>query len=114
MSGRGERVPRPPSAGQWTLRFTARDVAVDWEKLCSTQPEAARRAYDHLCNDPRSVSERNHRLKGSYASMSYKGRDLERWQHEVTGSGRIWFLIDDEKRTVWLQEVHIGHPKQTE
>lgn len=28
--------------------------------------------------------------------------------------GRIWYCIDDEKKTVWLTAVHIGHPKATE
>jgi hypothetical protein len=34
--------------------------------------------------------------------------------HEVTGAGRIWFLIEDESRTVWLKDVSVGHPKTTE
>jgi mRNA-degrading endonuclease RelE of RelBE toxin-antitoxin system len=114
VSVRGARVPRPPSEGEWTLRYTAREVAVEWEKLCSTHASAARRAYDYLTQNPRQRTERNFRLKGELGTCDYRGRTLERWQHEVTGGGRIFFLIDDERRTVWLQQVYIGHPKATE
>ncbi|WP_419850240.1 hypothetical protein [Candidatus Poriferisocius sp.] len=40
--------------------------------------------------------------------------ELPQWQYEVTSSGRIWYCIDDDKKTVWLTAVHIGHPKATE
>ena len=39
---------------------------------------------------------------------------LPQWQYEVTAGGRIWYCIDDDKKTVWLTAVHIGHPKATE
>ena len=29
-------------------------------------------------------------------------RQMEQWQYEVTGSGRIWYCIDGQKKTVWL------------
>ena len=42
------------------------------------------------------------------------GVEMEQWQYEVTGSGRIWYCIDDKKKTVWLTQVSLGHPKATE
>ena len=33
---------------------------------------------------------------------------------EVTGAGRLWYAIDDEKRTLRLIRAGTGHPKQTE
>lgn len=42
------------------------------------------------------------------------GEPMEQWQYEVTGGGRLWYCIDDEKRTVWLTEAAPGHPKATE
>ena len=47
------------------------------------------------------------------------GVEMEQWQYEVTGSGRIWYCIqphdiDDQKKTVWLTRVSVGHPKATE
>jgi len=40
--------------------------------------------------------------------------ELEQWQIEVTGGGRIWYLVDDDARTVWLVEAGTGHPRATE
>jgi hypothetical protein len=39
---------------------------------------------------------------------------MDRWQIEVTGSARVWYLIDDDHRTVWLVHAGPGHPKATE
>ena len=39
---------------------------------------------------------------------------MERWQHEITAGGRVWFLIDEEKHTIWIDEVHLGHPAKTD
>lgn len=58
--------------------------------------------------------ERHHRLKGKLGSAMLKGEPVERWQFEVTGGGRIWYLIDDEARTAWVTYAGTGHPKRTE
>jgi hypothetical protein len=42
------------------------------------------------------------------------GRVLEQWQYEVTGAGRLWYCIDDDRRTVWLTLAMVGHPKETD
>jgi hypothetical protein len=42
------------------------------------------------------------------------GRLLEQWQHEVTGAGRVWYVIDDDRRTAWMTDASPGHPKETE
>ena len=42
------------------------------------------------------------------------GVEMEQWQKEVTGSGWISYCIDDKKKTVWLAQVSLGHPKATE
>ena len=42
------------------------------------------------------------------------GKNLEQWQYEVTGGGRIWFCLDPERRIVWLTSAGTGHPNQTE
>ena len=53
-------------------------------------------------------------MQGSYRTRSRSGIEMEQWQYEVTGSGRIWYCIDDKKKTVWLTQVSLGHPKATE
>ena len=43
-----------------------------------------------------------------------QGRTMERWQHEITAGGRVWFLLDEDKHTIWIDEVHLGHPAKTD
>ncbi|MEH1055728.1 hypothetical protein V6U89_11015 [Micromonospora sp. CPCC 206171] len=113
---RGDRAAPPALAGEYELRFAESAAADGWEQLARQAPANLRRAYDALRADPRSRTspERQHRLKGSLATASWKGQELERWQYEVTGGGRIWYLIDDERRTVWLTYAGTGHPRATE
>lgn len=114
MPGRRQRVPRPAVGDDWQLRFLKNPAVRGWDDLCGKAPEAAARAYDLLQHDPRQRTERNHPLRGELGTGTVAGRELERWQHEVTGAGRLWFLIDDDNRTVWVELVTLGHPKATE
>lgn len=115
MSGRrGGRIPRPATGADWELRFLKNPAVKGWEDLCRLHPEAAARAHDLLRLDPRRRTDRNHPLRGELSTGQVKGRTCERWQHEVTGAGRVWFLIDDDEHTIWLEAVSLGHPKATE
>lgn len=40
-----------------------------------------------------------------------KGRELDHWQIEVTGAGRIWYLVDNDTHTVWIDHAGPGHPR---
>jgi hypothetical protein len=65
--------------------------------------------------NPRPAKDSRHtRLHGDLATKLFEGRDLEQWQIEVTGGGRVWYAVDDEKRTVWLTHAATRHPKVTE
>jgi hypothetical protein len=55
-------------------------------------------------------SPRHHRLRGRLATAMVKGRALDRWQIEVTGAGRIWYLVDREGATVWIDYAGSAHP----
>jgi hypothetical protein len=57
---------------------------------------------------------RQHRLKGSLATGTHGGRTLPQWQYEVTSGGRIWYLVDADRRTVWVQAASTAHPKATD
>lgn len=57
---------------------------------------------------------RHHRLHGKLATIKVNDRTFDQWQYEPTGGGRIWFYVQEEKRTVWLREVTFGHPKATD
>jgi hypothetical protein len=82
--------------------------------VCSVAPGNARVAWEHITADPRNRTARQHPLKGSLGTRVVNGRQLEQWQYEVTGGGRLWYVIDDEAKTVWLTEARPGHPKATE
>lgn len=114
MAKRRGRVPRPASPGEWELRFAHKSVADNWDKLCSTERAAAAPAHDWLRRKATERSARNHPLKGNLAQAEFGGETFPQWQHEVTGAGRIWFLVDERRRTIWFTAVHIGHPKATE
>lgn len=63
---------------------------------------------------PPVQSPRHHRLLHDLATGMIKGRPLDHWQVEVTGAGRIWYLVDPESRIVWIDHAGPGHPKATE
>ncbi len=42
------------------------------------------------------------------------GQEMEQWQYGVTGAGRLWCCIDDDRQTVWLTGATTGHPEATE
>jgi len=113
---RGDRAAPPPVPGEYDLRFAGNDAAAGWEQLAAQAPGNLRRAFDAIRADPRSRSapERQHRLKGSLGTGTWKGETFERWQYEVTGGGRIWYLIDDNRRTAWITYAGTGHPKATD
>jgi hypothetical protein len=62
---------------------------------------------------PTPASGHHHRLKHDLAWGSHNGQRLEQWQYEVTGGGRVWYLVNHDTRTVWLVHAGTGHPKLT-
>jgi hypothetical protein len=114
MPTRGERVAPPPAPGDWDLRFHERAAAEGWEQLCAHAPGPSGTAWNQVRTDPRNRSARQRPLKRDLATRSIGGRVLEQWQYEVTGAGRLWYCIDDDRRTVWLMLAKVGHPKETD
>lgn len=114
MPKRRERVAPPPPKGGWDFRYGTSDATTGWEKLCAAAPANSRIAWEKVTADPRDRSDRQHPLKGGLGTRTVNGEDMEQWQYEVTGGGRLWYCIDDKKRTVWLMEAMPGHPKATE
>jgi hypothetical protein len=113
---RGDRVAPPPRPGEYDLRFANSESAKGWEQLCRQAPGNTRTAYDAIRADPRPTPQthRHHRLRHNLGSGTHNGKTLEQWQYEVTGGGRIWYLVDGETRTVWLTYAGTGHPKATD
>ncbi|WP_406094027.1 hypothetical protein [Kitasatospora purpeofusca] len=113
---RGDRAAPPPAGDEYDLRFANSAAADGWELLARHAPTALRRAYDRIRAAPRAIDNpaRHHRLNGRLATAVFKGRELERWQYEVTGGGRIWYLVDTEDAIAWIVHAGPGHPKKTD
>jgi hypothetical protein len=114
MPKRRERVAPPPAQRGWDFRYGTSDAAKGWEKVCAAAPRNARTAWEKITADPRTRTDRQHPLKGSLGTRTVNGDDMEQWQYEVTGGGRLWYVIDEKNKTVWLTEAMPGHPKATE
>ena len=111
---RRDRAAPPPRKGEWDCRFASNDAAKSWEQLGASAPNNVRAAWEHITANPRHRSKRQKRLRHALATATVNGIEMPQWQFEVTGGGRIWYCFDDDKKTIWLTAVHIGHPKATE
>jgi hypothetical protein len=105
-------------SAEWDVRFATNDAVKGWLALEAEAQENLRVAWDTMCTDPGpgpgKPTPRHSRLKGSLATGCHGSRDLPQWQIEVTGGGRIWYLLDEDKHVVWVKMASSGHPKQTE
>ena len=63
---------------------------------------------------PRTDSARHSRLRWQLSSVRVGDRQLAHWQIEVTGAGRVWYLVDPDKATIWIDYAGPGHPKATD
>ena len=114
MPKRRERVAPPPAPGGWDFQHATSDAVSGWEKVCAAAAGNTRIAWEQVIADPRERSERQHPIKGTLGRRLINGETLEQWQYEVTGAGRLWYCIDDQRRIVWLTLATPGHPKATE
>ncbi|EOM74223.1 hypothetical protein Rrhod_4366 [Rhodococcus rhodnii LMG 5362] len=87
-----------------------------WDTLCQQVPSNALTAWTELRTrrDQPAPTSRHHCLKGSLATATHRGIAMEQWQYEVTGGGRIWYLVDIDGRTLWIKATGTGHPKATD
>jgi hypothetical protein len=109
-------VAPPARPGHYKLFFASSEAARGWEELCRQAPGNTLTAYEAIGADPCPTppTPRQHPLKGELALRAYGGKTLPVWQYEVTGSGRIWYLVDHDTRTCWIHVAGTGHPKQTD
>jgi hypothetical protein len=114
MPKRRERVAPPPAKEGRDLRYGTGDAVTGWDKVCAAAPANARAAWERITTDPRQRDDRQHPLRGGLGARTVNGEEMEQWQYEVTSGGRLWYCIDDKRRTVWLTDAMPGHPKATE
>ena len=63
---------------------------------------------------PRTDTARHSRLHGHLSTVRIGDKRFGHWQIEVTGGGRVWYLVDPDKATVWVDYAGPGHPQATE
>jgi hypothetical protein len=115
---RGDDAAPPPINDEYRIVFTSTDAARGWTDLSRQEPSNTRWAFEQMRNNPgcrnQPPSGRHSRMKREYANGFHNGCELPQWQIEVTGGARIWYLVDNEKRTCWIKEAGRAHPKGTE
>ncbi|MFD4315237.1 hypothetical protein [Streptomyces sp. NPDC058548] len=54
------------------------------------------------------------KLRGRLATRALGGRIYPQWEYEVTAGGRVRYLVDEARRTVYLVYAAPRHPKDTD
>ncbi|MEV0852894.1 hypothetical protein [Nocardia fluminea] len=115
MSGakRGDELPRPKP---WRVIAQNTQAARGWIELQRSVIDALDRAWTDITANPRSMANphRQHQLKAGLKAVKFGETELDQWQYEVTGGGRIWYAIDDDTRTIWITKASTGHPGVTD
>jgi hypothetical protein len=110
-----DRVAPPPTGDEWDLRFGTTEAAKGWQELCGLTSNSTRDAFELMRSQPRPPQDATrYQLRGDLSTRRFGGRVLEQWQVKVGSSGRIWYLPDDEKHTVWIVYASPAHPKDTD
>lgn len=106
----------PPVGGEWDVRFGTAEAVKGWEELGQKASGNTRRAFEALLTDPAPPNEtdRQHRLKGDLKSRVLGGEALPQWEYEVTGGGRVRYLVDAGAKRVWIVLAGVGHPSDTD
>lgn len=118
MSPKKNDPVAPPAIGEeWHIRYHVTDVVSGWNELQNRAANNLRAAWEVMRHNPGPTSGeptgRHHRLRDRLARGARGGRVMPRWQIEVTGGDRVWYLLDVEKHTVWVEYAG-AHPKATE
>jgi len=114
---RNDSVAPPTIGDEWRVGYSTNEAIKGWQELENQVPNNLREAWETMRHNPGpgpgKPTNRHHPLKGLLATGTHQGRVLPRWQIEVTGGDRLWYLLDVEKRTVWVEYAG-PHPKATE
>ncbi len=110
-----DRVAPPSVGGEWDVRFGTAEAAKGWSELCTQFARNTREAFEQMRANPRPPRDGTHyQLRGDLGSRDFQGRSLEQWQIKISNSARVWYLPDDDQRTVWVVYASPAHPKQTD
>ena len=118
-------MPKPPArreasraaTGPWTVRPASARAQKEWNQAAAAEPELMSGLRERLRLRPLDRSDnpnRTHQLKPPLADRVIGGKRLPQWQHELSGSGRVFYRPDPTDRVVWVTKVDLAHPKQTD
>ena len=116
---RGKRVAPPappPGKGEYDVLFECRAAEVGWKELGNKAPGNTFRAWHEMRTNPapQMQTPRHHQMDGDLAYGTKGGETFPMWQLEVTGGGRIWYLLDEGRSICWVKVAGVGHPKATD
>lgn len=113
---RGDEVVPPPAKGEYKIRFGTSKAVSGWEDLGNEAPGNTAKAWHMMRTDPAPAqpTDRHHRLKADLATVHFNKKDRDQWQIEVTTGGRVWYVVEEERKIVWLLYATAKHPKRTE
>lgn len=108
-----DTVARPLKKSEYEIRCASQAAQRGWNDLKATIRGPLADAWDFLTRTPLLRTPTNYPLRGELAFVTRQGKRYERWQHKPTAKGdaRIWFYVDGQ--TVYLEQVHTAHPKET-
>jgi hypothetical protein len=108
-------IPAPEGSsaepGGWEPRFATSEAAKGWEELCRVAAAPMGEAWVVLSERPGRPQHpaRQHRLRGRLAERVVAGRNLQQWQYEMAGDGRIWYCPDAERHVGWVVAAAPAH-----
>ena len=112
---RGELVARPAKKDEYAIYFITTAAAKGWSDALSQFRNAMSDAWDTFTVAPKDVDgQRTYVLKYELQRGTYAGKTYQRYQYKVSDGARIWYFADDDLKRVFLEAVHVGHPKETE
>lgn len=115
---RHERVAPPAPVNGYWVRFLKNKAKNGWEELVRQEPRLLREFWEFLERDPSAIpTDHNHYWLSKSPDLAYvliNGEKLKQWQYKITHAGRIWYCVDEAKKTVYITYAHPKHPKETE
>lgn len=86
-----------------------------WSEVARRPADVGAALDDRLVKDPRQTENRDWHgpLKGAFGRATVNGVVLEQWQYEIAGGGRVWCVVQDDGRIVWITRAAARHPNET-
>jgi len=108
-------VNRPTKKSEYEIRHADRSSEVGWTDLCASQRNGCADLFDRLTAEPAHVDnpDKQHRLKGGLSTTTLGGVEFDQWQYEMSKGARVWYVVDENTKTVYLTRVATGHPNET-